>query len=85
MTGQFGLDSVTIGFGDFDGGPQLEPQLIGEIAPEYYFNGLFGLNPNDTFLENFTKPHTSALAMMKRQNMIPSLSWAYTAGAPYGE
>ena len=85
LTGKFGLDSVTLGFGAFDGGSQLESQLIAEIAPEWYFNGLFGLNPNDTFLGDFTNPHPSALMTMKRQDLIPSLSWAYTAGARYGE
>lgn len=84
-TGQFGLDSITIGFGDFEGGPQLDSQLIAGIAPEWYFNGLFGLNHQATFLENFTEPHPSALTTMKSHNMIPSLSWAYTAGAKYSK
>ncbi|KAK9780491.1 putative Aspartic peptidase domain-containing protein [Seiridium cardinale] len=85
---EFGLDSLGIGLINGSGGPTLDNQTIGGIAttsPFYlYHGGIFGLNPeplNFTTLGNFSS--TSFLSTLKDQDIIPSLSWSYTAGAKY--
>lgn len=85
LTALYGLDIVTFGFSDSIGGSRLDSQVIATIEPEYYFNGLFGLNHQATNLTNFSDPLPSALTTMKNNNLIPSLSWAYTAGASYSK
>ena len=83
LSALYGLDTLTLGFSDSIGGPTLDSQIVTALAPEYYYIGLFGLNHQPTNLTNFKDPHTSFLKTMKTKNLIPSLSWAYTAGAPY--
>ena len=78
----YGLDTVSLG--DF-GGPPLDTQLVATLAAGYPSLGLFGLNHQSTNLSNFSKPHTSYLTSLKERNLIPSLSWAYTAGASYSK
>lgn len=85
LTALYGLDTIILGFSDSIGGPKLDAQVVTALAPKHYFNGLFGLNHQATNLTNFTDPHPSALRTMKDNNIIPSLSWAYTAGAQYRE
>lgn len=53
------------------------------IATNAYYMGMFGLGDQPTNITNLTNPHPSFLTTMKSSNLIPSLSWAYTAGAPY--
>ena len=85
LSGTYGLDSITLGFSNSVGGPELQSQIVTALAPKHYFNGLFGLNHQATNISNFSDPHPSALTTMKQNNVIPSLSWAYTAGAQYRE
>ena len=85
LVGLYGLDTVALGFSDSIGGPTLDSQVVTLIEPQYYLDGLFGLNNQPTNLSEFSDPHPSALTTMKRKNLIPSLSWGYTAGAPYRE
>lgn len=47
--------------------------------------GILGLGFQGTSITKFPDPYPSFLTMMKDQNLIPSLSWAYTAGASYRE
>ncbi|KAI4192991.1 MAG: hypothetical protein LQ348_003004 [Seirophora lacunosa] len=42
-----------------------------------------GLNPRPSNFTDYTNPTPSYLSSLKSQNMIPSLSWAYTAGNQY--
>ena len=42
-----------------------------------------GLNPRPSNFSNFSDPVPSYLSALKDQSMIPSLSWAYTAGNQY--
>lgn len=83
LTALYGLETISLGFSKSIGGPTLDSQVVTALAPAYYYVGLFGLNHQATNLTNFTNPHPSFLRTMKTKNLIPSLSWAYTAGAPY--
>lgn len=83
LSGGFALDTVALGFTNANGGPTLDSQVVVGIETEYYYLGLFGLGSQGTNLTNFTDPRPSFLASMKAKNLIPSMSWAYTAGASY--
>ena len=81
----YGFDTVSLGFGGDIGGPTLKSQVVAALAPDFYYLGLFGLNHQATNLTDFAHPHTSYLTRLKEMNLIPSLSWAYTAGAHYSK
>lgn len=79
----FGLDTVSLGDGNFTGLPPLQSQVVAAVTDVTYYNGIFGLNPqasNYTTLNNF---QPSFLSSLKSKNLIPSLSWGYTVGASY--
>lgn len=80
----FGLD--TVGFGlPSSSLPVLDSQVVAGFQNNvYYYLGLFGLAPFETNL-TFANPHTSFMATLKAKNLIPSVSWSYTAGAQYSE
>ena len=82
-TAAWGFDTVALGFSDAFGGPKLENQVIATFANDDYFIGTFGLNQQPTNFTNLTSPHPSFLTTLKAKNLIPSLSWGYTAGARY--
>ena len=91
--GSYGLDTVALGVSNGTGGPVLPGQVVGSLTENLFYTGLFGLNNQPT---NFTDsqdssnltdtvPYPSFLTTLKNQSRIPSLSWAYTAGAAYSE
>ncbi len=81
-TGDFGFDTVALGW-QGSGVPREEHQVVATIADPKYWLGVFGLDPNPTNFSNFNSPQTSYLQSLKNHGAIPSISWAYTAGAPY--
>ncbi|KAL9121151.1 MAG: hypothetical protein Q9187_002296 [Circinaria calcarea] len=80
VSGLYGHDKVALGF---SGAAPLESQVIAGIADEYYYVGMFGLGQQPTNLSTYDNSQPSFLATLKTRNMIPSLSWSYTAGAHY--
>lgn len=92
-TGTYGFDTVALGSNNATGGPTLQRQVVASMSSNNIFTGLFGLGnqpTNFTASNDFnnltgTTPYSSFLTTMKSQNLIPSLSWAYTAGAIYSE
>ena len=84
-TGDFGLDTLGLGAAASGGGPSLDSQLVIGIETNQYRLGMFGLNHQPTNVSSFAQSYTSFLTSLKIQNLIPSLSWAYTAGAKYSE
>lgn len=84
-TGAYGLDTVALGYSDSIGGPPLDSQVVVGMEAYSYYIGMFGLGPQPTNLTDFSKPYPSFLSTLKSRNMIPSLSWGYTAGAHYRE
>ncbi|KAL8764842.1 MAG: hypothetical protein Q9209_007853 [Squamulea sp. 1 TL-2023] len=81
-TGQYGFDSVALGW-QGSGGPSLDRQIVGGIATKDFYCGMFGLSPRPTNFTTFADPTPSYLATLKNRSLIPSLSWAYTAGNQY--
>lgn len=78
--GQYGTDVVGLG-PDASTGLTFSQGLIGGILTEPYYTGILGLAPT----EYLTRHNTTAslLSQLKDQNLIPSLSYGYTAGAIY--
>ena len=66
------------------GGPTLQNQVIACIVTDNFYLGMFGVNPKPT---NYTgldgDQQDSYMTSLKKQNIIPSTSFGYTAGAPY--
>lgn len=81
----YGLDTVALGFDNSIGGPTIGSQVISVLATDDCYLGVFGLGRQGTNVSNFTEPRPSFLAAMHNEGLIPSLSWAYTAGARYRE
>ena len=80
--GEFGYDTVALGW-QGSGGPSLEQQIVAGIATPEFYLGIFGLNPRPTNFTNFNDPVPSYMSTLKQRSMIPSLSWSYTAGNQY--
>ena len=82
-SGIYGTDTLSLGMNNATGGPTLHNQTIAGIETSHYYTGVFGLSREPMHLDNLTSPRDSFLTSLKKLNMIPSLSWAYTAGAHY--
>lgn len=78
--GLFGYDSVGLG----ESGPVTEHQVVGGVATPNYWLGLLGLGANYTNFSEEERP-SSLLRTLKDEGNIPSLSYGYTAGAPYSK
>ncbi|KAF4631074.1 hypothetical protein G7Y89_g7064 [Cudoniella acicularis] len=78
----WGLDTVHL---SLVGGPTLPNQTIASFFDaRYFYLGVFGLGiqpVNYTILGNSSAP--TFFTSLKNRNLIPSLSWSYTAGAHY--
>lgn len=87
-TGLFGNDTIALGVLG-SGGPTLKNQILGGIASSDFWMGQFGVNPKRTnfsdsgYSGQLNNGQASYMTNLKEQNMIPSLSFGYTAGAPY--
>ncbi|KAL8947073.1 MAG: hypothetical protein Q9222_006606 [Ikaeria aurantiellina] len=81
----YGLDTVGLGFTAEDGCPSLPNQVVAAMSGYEFVLGMFGLGQQPTNFTDFTdeNQHPSFLTSLYTQNLIPSLSWAYTAGARY--
>ncbi|TVY73139.1 hypothetical protein LSUE1_G008117 [Lachnellula suecica] len=77
--GAYGYDNVSYGVGT----PSLSDQLVGGISTKDFFLGLLGVNPSATTFSENRNPVPSYLTSLKTQNLIPSLSYGYTAGNQY--
>ena len=85
MTGNGFWGNDTIGLGiQGSGGPTLPNQVLAGIVTNNFYLGMFGVNPKPT---NYTGIETdqqdSYMTTLKKRNMIPSVSFGYTAGAQY--
>ncbi|KAF4626713.1 hypothetical protein G7Y89_g11441 [Cudoniella acicularis] len=80
--GRYGFDDVTLGW-QGSGGPTLKNQTVAGIATKDFYMGLFGLVPRPSNFTNFNNPIPSFMQNLRNQSLIPSTSWAYTAGNQY--
>ncbi|KAF2186166.1 acid protease [Zopfia rhizophila CBS 207.26] len=80
--GQYGYD--TVGFGHpGEEGPTLKNTTVGTLITSNFWLGHFGVNPKSTNFSAFEDPSPSYMTYLFRNNLIPSISFAYTAGARY--
>ncbi len=82
--GDFGFDTVGLEV-ENSGGLTLTDQLVAGVATEDFFLGQFGLGPKPINLSTFEHPISSYMQNLADQNLIPSLSFGFTAGAKYRE
>ncbi|TVY89166.1 hypothetical protein LAWI1_G005978 [Lachnellula willkommii] len=80
--GQFGWDTVGLGF-QGSGGPTLNHTVVAGLQTMDYYIGMLGLNPRPTNFSDFNHPQPSYLSLLYENSKIPSLSYSYTAGAQY--
>lgn len=80
--GQYGYDTVTLGYPN-SGGTSLSKQVVAGLATPDFWLGQFGLDPAPSNFTTLDDPQPSFLWTLRNQSMIPSTSWAYTAGAYY--
>ncbi|KAL8822464.1 MAG: hypothetical protein Q9191_006801 [Dirinaria sp. TL-2023a] len=80
--GLFGYDTVALGW-QGSNGPSLDQQIVAGIATPEFYMGTFGVDPRPTNFSNYNHPVPSYMSNLKEKNMIPSLSWGYTAGNQY--
>lgn len=84
---QYGVDVVGLG-PDASAGLTLSSSLIAGVPTEPFYLGSLGLKPARTTVVNQSKAYASTATLMtqlKDQNLIPSLSYGYTAGAIYSK
>ena len=82
--GDFGFDTVGLEV-ENSGGLTLTNQLVAGIATEDFLLGQFGLGPKPANLSSLEHPIPSYMQTLADQDLIPSLSFGYTAGAKYRE
>lgn len=80
----YGYDVVSLG-GLGEGGPTLKNSTVGAVAVNDFYLGVFGLNPKPTNWTSYDDPAPSYMTQLKEQKLVPSVSFGYTAGAPYRE
>lgn len=79
--GDFGLDTLGVG-APGHGNASLDQQVFAAVATNDFFLGNLGLaNRQHTFGDGSQK--SGFLSQLNMSNLIPSLSYGYTAGASY--
>lgn len=81
-SGDFGFDTLGLGPAG-DTSDDLDGQVIAALATKDYDVGFLGVTDHPTNFTAFDDPHASFLSSLKAKSKIPSLSFAYSAGAQY--
>ena len=81
-TGDFGFDILGVGPAG-DTKDDVDDQVVAALATKDYDVGFLGVTDYPTNFSEFDNPHPSYLSTLKAQSKIPSLSYAYSAGAQY--
>ena len=77
--GNYGTDTVGLGI-DAITGLTTDHNVVAGVLTEPFYLGQLGLKPSNATVGN---GNTSFMARLKDENLIPSLSYGYTAGAIY--
>ncbi|KAL8775101.1 MAG: hypothetical protein Q9209_000580 [Squamulea sp. 1 TL-2023] len=81
--GLYGNDTIGLGI-QGSGGPTLTDQIMAVIGTKQIYVGMFAVNPKRTNYTGITEQgQASYMTTLKNQSLIPSVSFGYTAGAPY--
>lgn len=84
-SGLFGTDVVGLNGGNGSAnGVSLDKQTVGGIATKDFFLGILGLSTAPSSFSSAATPAQTLLQNLFDNNLIPSMSYAYTAGASYG-
>lgn len=82
--GLFGYDRVTLGpASDASNVLSLDHQVIAAVADMDYYMGILPLGTVESSFSSLSEPQRSLLWNLRNSSEIPSLSYAYTAGAIY--
>lgn len=79
--GTYGYD--TLGIQGKGANVSVDHQVIAAIENKKFFVGNLGLSPYQINFTSSTDSSPSLLASLKNKNLIPGLSYGYTAGASY--
>lgn len=79
----YGYDRVALGSASDSTSLSLEKQVVGGVADTNYFLGQLPLGVPESSFSSLSKPIDSFLYQLRNSSKIPSLSFAYTAGAKY--
>ena len=82
--GDYGFDTVELGELT-RGSMKIEHQVVAGIVENDFYLGIFGLGPKPANFSGFNDPQPSFMRSLVNRNMIPSLSFGYTAGAKYSK
>ncbi|KAL9638155.1 MAG: hypothetical protein Q9204_001600 [Flavoplaca sp. TL-2023a] len=80
--GNYGFDTLSLGYLG-SGGPTVETSVIAGLNTKDFYLGSIGLSPQPLNFTATDNPAPSLLGNLKTRNQIPSLSYGYSAGAPY--
>ncbi|KAH7357295.1 peptidase aspartic [Rhexocercosporidium sp. MPI-PUGE-AT-0058] len=80
--GSYGYDTINLGVPG-SGLPSLQKQVVAGIWTNDFYLGNLGLSPVPFNFTTLNNPQQSMLSSLYNQSLIPSRSWAYTAGAHY--
>lgn len=81
--GLFGFDKVTLGTAADSTSPSMDKQIVAGVAELDYFTGLLPLGQAAQSFSSTGQSIDSLLYQLRNATKIPSLSYAYTAGAKY--
>ena len=80
--GAYGFDTLNLeNLGN--GGVKLDEQVVAGIATKDFYLGNLGLAARSITWSDHNSSSPSLIYSLKEQNLIPSLSYGYTAGASY--
>ena len=65
------------------GGPAVNNTVVTGVATKDFFLGQLGLTSRPVNISDFNHQYSSPLSSLFEDQKIPSLTWSYTAGAPY--
>ena len=80
--GSFGYDTLAIPTVN-GGNVTLDQQLLSGVATKDFFTGSLGLSARPISFQSPPDTRQSLITSLKDKNLIPSLSYGYTAGASY--
>lgn len=78
----FGFDTISLGVPGTKS-PVVKHQVISSLVIPNFWLGFIGLSPWATNFSSFADPQASLLSTLAENDISPSRSWSYTAGAWY--
>ena len=81
--GIFGFDKVALGPAANSASLTLDHQVVAGVAEPDYFMGVLPLGQTQLSFSSLSQPTEPLLYQLRNASMIPSFSYAYTAGAKY--